>query len=128
MNINEKRASCEADGPGTGKCLVCLAEGPAQLFEPMTASGDVACKARACCEIREAGERPAYYLSTLLRAVRLELSRASVAELASLAIDLDGYQPAVLAELARQGGGQADVAAEARDRRERAAGKAGGSL
>lgn len=100
-----------------GKCLYCLAEGPAGLFEPIGGNvDDVACKARECCRIREAGERPAYYLSALLRAVRAELAQASAAELAALAVDLGGYRAAVVAELARQGGGQADIAAEAAGR------------
>lgn len=108
--------------PKTGKCLYCLAEGPAGLFEPIGGNvDDVACKARECCRIREAGERPAYYLSALLRAVRAELAQASAAELAALAVDLGGYRAAVVAELARRGGGLADIVAEAAGREARKA-------
>lgn len=88
-----------AEAADTRQCLVCLLSGPADLFEPMTASGNVACKARECCAIREANERPAHYLSALLRSLRSELAQASTAELAELELDLDGYRADVQREL-----------------------------
>lgn len=101
----------------TSQCLYCLAQGPAELFEPIALRDDnVACKATACCEIRQAAERPAYYLSTLLRAVRAELAQASTAELAALAVDLTGYTEAVQAELMTREGGAAALGDEWADR------------
>jgi len=68
-----------------------LAQGPADLFEPMTGDGDYACKAQECCRIREAGERPGYHLSALLRSVSKEMGQLTTAELAALAIDLEDF-------------------------------------
>jgi hypothetical protein len=75
----------------TRQCLICLAQGPADLFEPMTGDGDYACKAQECCRIREAGERPGYHLSALLRSVSKEMGQLTTAELAALAIDLEDF-------------------------------------
>lgn len=114
-----------AEPAEASQCLYCLTQGPAELFEPIALRDDnVACKARACCEIRQAAERPAYYLSTLLRAVRAELSQASVAELAALAVDLTGYTEAVQSELMTREGGAAALGDEWADRLFRKARKA----
>lgn len=108
-----------AEAADTRQCLVCLLSGPADLFEPMTASGNVACKARECCAVREANERPAYYLSALLRSVRQEMALLTTAELAALAIDLEDFP--VHVHLSTRGDSAAALEAERadRDRRKR---------
>jgi hypothetical protein len=106
----------------TRQCLVCLTEGPAELFEPMTGDGDYACKAQECCKIREAGERPAYYLSVLLRSVRREMARLTTAELAALSIDLEDFP--VNIHLSSRGDSGAALEAERADRARRKRSKA----
>jgi hypothetical protein len=119
----------EAD---TRQCLICLQTGPADMFEPMTASGNVACKARECCAIREAGESPVHYLSALLRSVHQEMALLTTAELAALDVDLfgarhealDGFAGAVRVHLAARSDSAAALEAERADRERRKRSKA----
>jgi hypothetical protein len=94
-----------------GRCAHCGLTGDTALFEPFNKAGNLACKATAACEIRQAGEWPPSYLSTLLRAVRNELPLATTGELAELVTDLNGYREAVTAELETRPGYKAALTA-----------------
>lgn len=107
-----------------GRCAQCGLTGDAALFETFSSFGGVACKATAACQVRQAGDSAAHFLSTLLRAVRGELGQATTAELAALAVDLDGYRGDVLGWLNSSAGGGAALAAEEADRAARKTRKA----
>jgi hypothetical protein len=109
---------------GQGRCARCGVISDIALFEPVNNTGNLACKATAACEVRQSGDSAAYVLDRLLRAVRGELAVATPAELAALAVDLDGYRGDVLRLLNLSAGGGAALADEEADREARKARKA----
>jgi hypothetical protein len=88
-----------------GRCTYCGLTGDSALFEPFNKAGNLVCKARAACDIRQTtAGTAAGFLSALLRAVRGEMPLVTTAELAELVTDLAGYHEAVKAELVTRPG------------------------
>lgn len=109
----------------TRTCAYCKITGPAELFEPFNSMfpDSLVCKSTTACEYRQNGMDPVVHLGALLRAVRRELAGLTVKQLASLAVDLDGYRGEVLDELLQRPDGQAQYQAEMWDREARRAGR-----
>lgn len=81
----------------TTRCAQCGHAGPPQLFEPFNTAGNLACRARTLCELRQQGTDPAALLGTLLREFGQhdhgksgELDTLDTLQLAELDLDLHG--------------------------------------
>jgi hypothetical protein len=105
-----------------GRCAFCGLAGDGALFEPFNRAGSLACRAIAACGVRQRDDSAVRCLGALLRAVRhAELARLTTAELASLAVDLDGYTVDVHIHLSSRGDSATALAAERADRKARKA-------
>jgi hypothetical protein len=107
-----------------GRCVYCGHTGPAELFEKVNTAGNLACRAMASCELRQAEQVPAYVLGRMLRSVRIEMRSLTTEELANLAVDIDGWQRDVHLTLSGRGDSAAELAKARADREARRARKA----
>lgn len=83
--------------PTVKRCAQCGHAGPPQLFEPFNTVGNLACRARTLCELRQQRADPAALLGTLLREFGQhddgksgELDTLSTRQLAELNLDTHG--------------------------------------